>query len=335
MEQRTIGSLSVSVAGYGTNNFGMRIDKEQSLAVMDAAFDAGITLFDTADGYGGGKAEEWLGEAIASKRQEVVVATKFGWRGGADRQAALDSVDGSLRRLGTDYIDLLYLHRPHAETAIDETVGVMGELVAAGKVREIGLSNVTASDITAFVEAADRLGVRRPACIEEQYHLLYRHPESELIPRCSELGMTLVPFFPLANGLLTGKYKAGEAPDSSTRLGWALARTQAAGLGAKPSRAAEAGTITQDPLLVAMDWHPHDKYRVDLDVVEGLRALGAQSGRTMVELALGWLAAQPLVPSVIAGATTPAQVAANAAASQCGLTADEVATLDRLTAPAD
>ena len=326
METRKLGSLDVSVAGLGANNFGMRIDHDQSIAVIHAALDAGITFFDTAELYGGGRSEEWLGEALDGHRADVVIATKFGWAGAARRDEVAAAVEQSLRRLRTDHIDLVYCHRPHPETPFEETLAAVGALVEAGKVREFGCSNVHRNDITTAVGTAERLGLPRLVCIEEQYNLLYRRPEEELIPACTTFGLSFVPFFPLANGLLTGKYSVGAPPPEGSRLAWTLERVRAAGNGDTAAR--------DDPraaLQAAMDWHPHDRFEVNLDHVSQLEDLAKQSGRSMVELALGWLAAQPTVPSVIAGATSPAQVTANAAAVQCGLTADELAEVTRIT----
>jgi aryl-alcohol dehydrogenase-like predicted oxidoreductase len=205
----------------------------------------------------------------------------------------------------------------------------MAELVRAGKVREIGCSNVTAADVGEWVAAADAAGVRRPACVEDQYNLLFRSPEQALIPAAVEAGMAFVPFFPLANGLLTGKYQVGAAPDPESRLGWALERV-AAQRGVPIEELAADG---DEALKASMEWHPHEQFDLDLGVVAALHDLAASSGRTMLELALGWLAAQPSVPTVIAGARTVEQVRANVAATSCALTAAELAELDRLTSP--
>ena len=328
MEQRPLGSLQVSVAGLGTNNFGMRIDRDRSRAVIHAALDEGVTFFDTADVYSGGTSEEWLAEAIGSRRSEVVIATKFGWYDGAARSTAQVAFEGSLRRLRTDHVDVLYCHRPDPTVPLEETLGFMGGLVAAGKVREIGCSNVTAADVIEWVTTADRLGVRRPACVEDQYNLVFRKPEHELIPACVDHGMSLVPFFPLASGLLTGKYRLGEVPDPESRLGWGLGR-----VARETGRTLDELTADADGALAAsMNWHPHERYDVDLAIVAGLEALARETGRTMIELALGWLAAQPSVPTIIAGATSPEQARANARACACRLTADEVAAVARLGA---
>src|SRR4051812_5061540 len=272
METRRLGSLDVSLAGLGTNNFGPRIDREQSIAVMRAALDEGVTTFDTGDVYGGGCTEEWIADAIGDRRDEVVLATKFGWIGAVDRGSVLAAVDGSLRRLRTDHIDVLFCHRPHSETPLAETIEAMGDLVRAGKVREIGYSNVTAADVTAAAAIADELSQPRFSCVEDQYNLLFRKPERELIPACTELAMTFVPFFPLASGLLTGKYRLGELPDPDSRLGWGLERI-----------ARETGTdvavLTADPsnaLRTSMNWHPHEHYDVDMDAVARLYAFAEQ-----------------------------------------------------------
>jgi aryl-alcohol dehydrogenase-like predicted oxidoreductase len=330
MEQRDLGSLRVSVAGLGTNNFGMRIDHDQSIAVIRAAFDEGVTFFDTADVYSAGTSEEWLAEALSSVRDQVVIATKFGWYEGAAPASAKKAVEGSLRRLRTDCIDVLYCHRPDPDVPLAETLGAMDEFVTAGKVREVGCSNVTATDVVNWIATADRLGARRLACVEDQYNVLFRKPERELIPACVGAGLTFVPFFPLASGLLTGKYQLGSVPNAESRLGWGLHRV-----------ARETGTpieeLTADvanALSASTNWHPHERYDVNLDIVAGLEQLAHATGRTMTELALGWLAAQPAIPTIIAGATTPEQARANARATICGLTEDEVAEVSRISEPA-
>jgi aryl-alcohol dehydrogenase-like predicted oxidoreductase len=328
VETRRIGSLEVSLAGLGTNNFGMRIDHDESIAVINAALDEGITMFDTGDTYGGGRTEQWLGEALKDRRDEVVIATKFGWYGEADHAAVIAALDASLERLQTDRIDLLYCHRPHPETPLAETMDAMSSLVAAGKVREIGYSNVTAADVYSAAKIAVDSGGPRFSCVEDQYNLLFRKPEDELIPACVDQGMTFVPFFPLASGLLTGKYNLGELPDPESRLGWGLRRIAR-------ETGTDLGTLTADTanaLKTSMNWHPHERYDVDMDAVARLMGFSEQSGHTMTELALGWLAAQPSVPTIIAGATSVDQVRANARATMCRLTSDEVAELDRITA---
>ena len=333
MEQRQIGSLRVSVAGLGANNFGMRVDHDTSIAITRRALDVGITMFDTADVYGSGRSEAWLGEALAPVRDEVVIATKFGWpdtRGlGLTSPDPVASLDRSLERLGTDRVDILYVHQPDLGVPIEETLGSLDQLVKDGKVREIGYSNVTADQLFDADDAAAAHGYRQFACIEDQYNLLWRRPEADLLPACAQLGTRFVPFFPLANGLLTGKYKLDELPDPSSRFGWVLqGGSSGTPVAADPADARAA-------IATAMDWHPHEKAPVDLDVVGALSDFAAESGRTMLELALGWLAARPEVPSVIAGATSPEQVTANAAATACMLAPDVLTRLDELTAPAE
>jgi aryl-alcohol dehydrogenase-like predicted oxidoreductase len=327
VEKRRLGSLEVSVAGLGTNNFGPYVDHDRSIEVIRAALDAGITMFDTGDIYGGGATEEWLAEAIGSDRDDVVLATKFGWFGDVDRASVVEAVEGSLRRLATDRIDILFCHRPHPETPLAETLGTMRDLVAAGKVLEIGYSNVTADDVHEAVKVADEIGAPHFACVEDQYNLVFRKPERTLIPACVELGMTFVPFFPLASGLLTGKYRIGEVPDPESRLGRGLQRIAA-------ETGVDHATLTADvenALKTSTNWHPHERYDVDLDIVVALEGVATRSGRTMTELALGWLAAQPFIPTIIAGATSPEQVRANATATQSGLTPEEVAEIDSLS----
>jgi len=297
------------------------------------ALDRGITMFDTADIYGSGRSEQWLGDGLTGVRDDVVIATKFGWpdtRGtGLTSSDAATSVEHSLQRLATDRIDLLYVHQPDLGEPINVTLEKLDALVRAGKVREVGCSNVTAEHMRAADDAAHARGLRPFACVEEQYNLLWRKPEQDLLPTCAELGMHFVPFFPLANGLLTGKYRLDELPAPETRLGWVLQRGMTG---------ESVDTDTDDvrgALATAMNWHPHEKDVVDLDVVADLQSLAETSGRTMVELALGWLASHPQIPSVIAGATSPDQVDANTAATECVLTPDEIEALDRLTAPWD
>ena len=327
MEQRSLGSLTVSIAGLGTNNFGMRIGHAASLEVIRAAYDAGVTFFDTADVYSGGKSEAWLAEALGAARNDVVFGTKFGWYEGAAPASARVAIEGSLRRLDVECVGVLYCHRPDPNVPLAETIGAMGELVAEGKVREIGCSNVTGGDVDGWVATAAKIGVRAPACVEDQYNAVFRKPERDLIPACERHGMTFVPFFPLASGLLTGKYLLGAVPDPASRLYWGLER-----VAAETGRTIEE--LTADPaeaLRTSMNWHPHERYEVDLEIVAGLDSLARASGRTMTELALGWLAAQPAVPTIIAGATTVEQARVNARASACRLTAEGVAAVSSIS----
>ncbi len=306
-KMRRIGSLEVSAAGLGCNNFGMRIDEDASQAVVDAAIDAGINFFDTADLYGGVKSEEFLGRALGSRRDDVVVATKFGMlkppensglTGGSPVWVA-QACNDSLRRLGTDRIDLYWLHAPDAKTPIGDTLEALDALVQAGKVREIGCSNFSATQLDEADATAKERGVRPFATVQNDYSLLQREPEKEVLPACARLGIAFVPYFPLASGLLTGKYKRGEAAPEGTRLAqWGVP--------------------------------PDERF----DVVEKLETFAASHGHTIHELALSWLAMKPTVASVIAGATKPEQVRTNVAATTAWeLSAEELAEFDGLTAP--
>jgi aryl-alcohol dehydrogenase-like predicted oxidoreductase len=311
METRSVGSLEVSVAGLGCNNFGMRIDEAATQAVVDAALDVGINHFDTADMYGGGNSEEFLGRALGSRRADVVITTKVGGRvpeGEAGGSEALITrvCDESLARLGTDYIDLYLLHYPDANTPIGETLGVFAKLIAAGKVREIGCSNFTGAMLDEAAAVADELGVPHFVNAQNDYSLLNRAVEDDVVPACERLGVVLMPYFPLASGVLTGKYKRGEAhPEGSRLAAWGpMAETFAS--------------------------------EERMDVVERLEEYAEAHGHSLVELALSWLAGAPTVGSVIAGATSPEQVRANAAATSAwSLTAEERAEVDALARVGD
>jgi aryl-alcohol dehydrogenase-like predicted oxidoreductase len=303
--RRTLGALTVSVAGLGCNNFGRRMDALQSAGVVDAALDLGVTFFDTADVYGEGRSEEYLGAALGSRRDQVVVATKFGnapaegLTGGSPawvRQAA----EASLRRLGSDWVDLLWLHRPDPEVPIDDTLEAMNQLVREGKVREIACSNFSSEQLDEAAAAADERGLRPFAGVQNAYSLLNREPEREVLPACARLGLGFVPFFPLESGLLTGKYRRDEEPPEGTRLGGAPAQMRDRFL--SPER---------------------------FDQLERASAFASDHNHTLHELALSWLAANPTVVSVIAGATSPEQVRANTAALQAwDLSEAERAELD-------
>ena len=289
---RTIGSLEVSVAGLGCNNFGSRIDEAASRAVVDAALDAGVNFFDTADLYGGGASEEHLGRALQGRRTQAVVATKFGMlpppeglTGGHPDWVAR-AADESLRRLGMDHVDLYWMHQPDSETPVGDTLEALDRLIRAGKVLEIGCSNFSAAQLDEAAAAAAERGVRPFVTVQNEYSLVHREPEAEVLPACARLGFSFVPYFPLASGLLTGKYARGAAPPPGSRLAkWPADRV---------------GRLLND-----------DRFAV----VEALAALAERHGHTLHELALSWLAANPLVPSIIAGATSPEQVRANASAT--------------------
>jgi aryl-alcohol dehydrogenase-like predicted oxidoreductase len=301
MNHRTIGSLSVSVIGLGTNNFGFIMEEPDVLPVVDAALEAGINFFDTSDSYL--TSEERFGRALGRRRDEIVLATKFGspvdeeFKGGANASYVRRAVERSLLKLGTDRIDLYQLHRPDDETPIAETLGVLGELVAEGKVLEIGCSNFSAAQLRE-AEAAAGSEVRFVS-VQNQYNLLERGDEAEVLPTCAELGLAYLPYFPLASGLLSGKYQRGQSAPSDTRIAkWNMGE------------------------LVLTD--------ENFDVLDRLSAWAADHGHSILELAFAWLLATPVVASVIAGATTPAQVWANAAAGTWVITpaeADEVRAL--------
>jgi aryl-alcohol dehydrogenase-like predicted oxidoreductase len=295
--------LRVSRVGLGCNNFGGRLDLERTRAVVDAALDAGVTFLDTADSYGNrGGSERFLGELLQGRRDRVVLATKVGSDMGTDggvprgsRAYVVPAVDASLERLRVDHVDLLYYHRPDGVTPLAETIGALQEVVDAGKARWLGCSNLTAAQLDEAV-AADRAGGSRLVALQNEYSLLERGAERDVLPRCVELGLGFVPYFPLASGLLTGKYRRGEPAPAGSRLERRIESTDAA------------------------VW----------DRVEALERFAAARGRTLLELAIAGLASRPGVASVIAGATRPGQVRQNAAAAGWRLDARELAELDAL-----
>ncbi|MCO1598284.1 aldo/keto reductase [Micromonospora sp. RHAY321] len=313
MTYRRLGDsgLVVSVVGIGCNNFGRKLDLDGTQAVVDAALDAGITLFDTADIYGEpqGGSEELLGQALKGRRDDVVVATKFGMDmnglNGPDfgargsRRYIARAVEASLRRLGTDYIDLYQVHEPDPGTPIDETLAALDDLVRDGKVRYLGNSNFTGWQIADADWVASSNGRARFISAQNHYNLLQRSVETEVIPACERFGLGMLPFFPLANGLLTGKYRRGAQPPAGSRL---------SGGGRYAER------------FAAADW----------DTIEAIEAYAAERGLTMLQVAIGGLAAQPAVSSVIAGATTPEQVHDNAAAGTWEPTDEDLAALSAI-----
>jgi aryl-alcohol dehydrogenase-like predicted oxidoreductase len=312
METRPIGSLGASVIGLGCNNFGPRLDADRTAAVVDAAIDAGVTFLDTADIYGNGASEEFIGRALArsGRRAEVVIATKFGHRSGhPDRGGHPDWVrqaaDASLRRLGVEVIDLYQLHSPDPLVPLADTLGALDELVRAGKVREIGCSNFTAEMLDDAGAAA--AGRARFVSVQNEYSLLRREPEGGVLGACERHGLAFLPYFPLASGLLTGKYRRGRPLPEGTRITAHVA-----------SGGRYAELLTEE----------------NLDAVERLAAWAGARGRTLLELAFAWLLAHPRVASVIAGATSPEQVRANAATAAWRLTPAERAEVDALLAPA-
>jgi aryl-alcohol dehydrogenase-like predicted oxidoreductase len=309
MRYRSLGKsgLVVSVAGLGGNNFGRRLDVDATRAVVDAALDAGITLLDTAESYGAGRSEEFLGEALAGRRDQVVLATKFGHRGAdmgygaaagakGGRGYIMRAVEGSLRRLRTDYIDLYQIHTPDPATPIEETLTALGDLVAQGKVRYLGHSNFAGWQLAEAAGAARELGTTGFVSAQNHWSLLERGIQAEVVPAALHYGLGVLPYYPLANGLLTGKVRRGLPPPEGSRL------------------AGRPDYITGDKL----------------DRVEKLADWAQQHGVTLLDVAVGGLAAQPGCSSVIAGATSPEQVKANAAAASWIPSADELADLDRI-----
>jgi aryl-alcohol dehydrogenase-like predicted oxidoreductase len=310
MSYRRLGAsgLVVSVVGLGCNNFGRKLDADGTREVVDAAFDAGITLFDTADIYGTphGASEECLGAALQGRRDEIVLATKFGMDmegvNGNDfgargaRRYIVRAVEASLRRLGTDYIDLYQMHRPDEGTPIDETLAALDDLVRSGKVRYLGNSNFAGWQIADAHWTASAGNLTPFVSAQNQYSLLHRDAEAEVVPACEHFGLGLLPFFPLDSGLLSGKYRRGEKAAAGTRLAGERYRSW----------------------LDDADW----------DTIEALTAYGKERGRSLLEVAIAGLAARPAVASVIAGATSAEQVRSNAAAGAWELGAADVAALD-------
>lgn len=310
MEHRQIGELSVSVVGLGCNNFGMRIDADQTRRVVDAAIEHGINYFDTAESYGQGRSEELLGQALGARRSEVIVASKWGHtvsldegeRGGDPKQIRR-RLDASLERLGTEYIDHYQLHRPDPSTPHEETLGCLAELREEGKIREIGCTHFSADDLASSHAAADAIGVAPYPSIQNYYSLLTRTPETDgVFETCERLGVAFVPYFPLESGLLTGKYRLGEPRPEGSRLeAWGD----------------RSGAFIDDDKLAT---------------VERLIAWASERGLSLLDIALGWHTSHPLVASVIAGATRPEQVEANVAAAATSLSADDRAEIDVLVA---
>ncbi len=307
METRRIGTLEVSMVGLGCNNFGGRLDREATRSVVAAALDAGINFFDTADMYGGTRSEQYLGEALGARRGQAIVATKFGWRLDDQRYGAKPdyvrrAAEDSLRRLGTDHIDLYQLHRPDPETPIEQTLGALDELVRSGKVREIGCSGFSAAQLRE-ARAAVRDGAARFVSVQNEYSLVHREPEHEVLAECERQGLAFLPYFPLASGVLTGKYRRAAPDPANTRL---------------------TGTPSSGGRFL------NERSRA---TAEALAAFAAARGHSLLELAFSWLLRRRPVASVIAGAMTPEQVRANAGAAGWRLTADELAEIDRLAPP--
>jgi aryl-alcohol dehydrogenase-like predicted oxidoreductase len=311
MIKRSFGrtGLMVSALGLGCNNFGRQLDLAKTRSVVDSAIEAGINFFDTADVYGNrGGSETLLGATLGSRRKDVILATKFGLPmddegrlAGGSRGYILSAVEASLKRLKTEWIDVYYLHRPEPATPVEETLGALDELVRQGKVRFAGCSNLPGPQLAVAMELARTKKLAAFVAAQDEYNLLSREIETGLAPVIEQLGLALVPYFPLASGLLTGKYRKGRPMPTGTRL--------------------------SDPRFSARFANEQN-----IEVVERLAAFCAERGRTVLELAFGWLFAHPYVASVIAGATASEQVRQNADALGWQLTADEIAAVDRIIA---
>lgn len=309
MERKSLGRLEVSAVGLGCNNFGSRIDGDETRAVVDAALEAGVTYFDTAEAYGNGASEELLGAALVGRREQAVVATKWGHTStlgegerGGDPALIRAHLEASLRRLGTDYVDHYQLHRPDPHTPPAETLGCLAELREEGKILEYGCTHFTADELQGSHEAAASIGVDPYPSVQNHYSVLTRGPEVDgVFEACERLGIAFVPYFPLESGLLTGKYRAGSDRPEGSRLA--------------TSQRAEV-FIDDDRLAV----------------VERLIEWCASHGRSLLDLAISWHTSHPLVASVISGATKPEQVVANATAAGWALTEADRAEVDEIVA---
>jgi aryl-alcohol dehydrogenase-like predicted oxidoreductase len=309
METRNVGNsgLKVAVVGLGTNNFGMRCDLEASRKVIDRALELGVNLFDTADVYGAGKSEEIIGEVLGERRKDVVLATKFAMTGfnapvRADRRYVIEACEASLRRLKTDWIDLYQIHRPDPSTPFEETARALDDLIRAGKVRYVGVSNFAGWQIADIQWTARSLGLNSFISHQDEYSLVMRDIEKEVLPAAKAHGLGLLPFFPLASGLLTGKYRRDQAAPEGTRL---------------------SNAFMGNRYLTAANF----------DVVEKVEPFAQGKNRSLLDLAFGWLLANPQLSSVIAGATSPEQVEANVAAAEWKLTAEEAAEVNEILSP--
>jgi aryl-alcohol dehydrogenase-like predicted oxidoreductase len=311
VEYRNLGDsgLKISLAGLGCNNFGMRCDTEQTRAVVHRALDEGVTFFDTADIYGNrGGSEELLGKALGKRRREVVVATKFGmpmgagpYDRGASRRYVTAAAEASLRRLDTEYLDLYQLHQPDPDTPQEETLAALDDLVRAGKVRYLGNSNFSGWQVADADWISRTRSLARYVSAQNQYNLLDRRIERDLLPACQKFGLGMLPYFPLASGFLTGKYRRGAEPPQGTRL-----------------------AVMQPMAKQVMT-------EQNFATLERLKEFARGRGHTLVELATSWLACQPVVSSVISGATRPEQVTENVKACGWKLTDDEMKEVDAIT----
>ena len=311
MEYRNLGSsgLRVSLVGLGCNNFGMRLDLEQTRAVVDRAFDLGITLFDTADMYGGrGGSETQLGKILGHRRKDIVLASKFGMamsddgtKIGASRRYIMSAVEDSLRRLKTDWIDLYQLHQPDPLTPLDETMQALDDLVTQGKIRYIGCSNLPSWQVVESQWISKSMGLNRFVSCQDEYNILNRNVEAELIPAMQKYGCGLLPYFPLASGLLTGKYKRTKMP--------------------------EGARLTDMPTFANRIYLTDENF----DIVDNLHKFANKTGHSILELAFGWMASRPTTASIIAGATKTEQIDANVAAVNWVLSQSEIDEVDKIS----
>ena len=311
MEYRNLGSsgLRVSLVGLGCNNFGMRLDLEETRAVVDRAFDRGITLFDTADMYGGrGGSETQLGKILGHRRKEIVLASKFGMamsddgtKIGASRRYIMSAVEDSLKRLKTDWIDLYQLHQPDPLTPLDETMRALDDLVTQGKVRYIGCSNLPSWQVVESQWLSKSMGLSKFVSCQDEYNILNRNIEDELIPAMQKYGCGLLPYFPLASGLLTGKYKQTAMP-----------------AGAR---------LTDMPTFANRIYLTEENF----EIVDKLNAFAKKAGHSILELAFGWMASRPTTASIIAGATRPEQIDANVEAIGWVMSHSEIDEVDKIS----
>jgi aryl-alcohol dehydrogenase-like predicted oxidoreductase len=306
VQKRKLGNsgIEVSVVGVGCNNFGRRIhDVAAARAVIDRAIDIGITLFDTADAYGNGTSESFLGETIGKRRQQVVIATKFGWGSpsGTSRRTISRTIEASLKRLRTDYIDLYQVHFPDPNVPIEETLRALDELVRDGKVRATGCSNFSPAQVSKALDTSARLGTASFVTCQDEYSLLVRKIEREAVPLMQKRGLTLLPYAPLAGGFLSGKYFQGKPLPKDARLAYSSHHAS--------------------DVINARNWALSEK----------LLDFAARTGHSMLDVAFGWLLSRPVTASVIAGAMTAEQVEQNVRAGETKLSADEIAELDRIT----
>ena len=307
MRYRQLGNsgLQVSAIGLGANNFGGRLDAGRTGTVVHAAIDAGVNLIDTSNSYGGGLSEEFIGLALDGRRSRAVIATKVSSRiaegpnnSGNSRKHVMDQVDVSLRKLRTDYIDLYQIHWWDPNTPIEETLRALDDLIRDGKIRYVGCSNFAAWQVCESHWTAKTLGIDGFSSVQPRYSMMYRQPEAEMVPFCEKYGVGILPYYPLENGFLTGKYRRDQAPPEGTRLS-----------------ENDRGVLTER----------------NFDILEQLEAFSAERGHTVLELAFAWLlASSPMVSSVIAGATRPEQIQANAAAADWELTAEELAEVNAI-----